>query len=185
MDRRTCDRIHRIHDSGWQYVKPVVRIYLGLWIVWPDRLDIHTSRGAYRYCRAGLEVLADAPQAEVSQSMSRSSLSEVMDGSGPAQRWVLDLLHDPTVSLPDGATRADGALFVERSSTVRQALCRIRDDGQKGAISRDEAATRIVSVADFGLQAIPPEPALEPINADDVGVSCWMAVVPVQVEVTR
>ena len=96
---------------------------------------------------------------------------------GPAQRWALDLLRDPTVSLPDGATRADESSSVERSPTVRQALSRVRDDVQRASISRDEAARRIVAVVDdYGLQVVPPAPPLEPIMEDDVGVVCWMAV---------
>jgi hypothetical protein len=101
---------------------------------------------------------------------------------GPIQRWALELLRDPAVSLPDGATRADEALSVERSSTVRKALSTIRNDLEKASISRDEAARRIVAVvADFGLQTIPPPPPLEPITEDEIGVVCWMAVLPTQV----
>jgi superfamily II DNA or RNA helicase len=98
---------------------------------------------------------------------------------GPAQRFALDLLRDPTVALPEGADRAYEALSVERSSTVRQALVAIRDDLQKGSVSRDEAARRIVRlVDDFGLRGVPPPPPLEPISEDDVGVVCWMIVLP-------
>ena len=41
---------------------------------------------------------------------------------GPAQRFALDLLRDPTVLLPTGADAAEESLAVERSSTVRHAL---------------------------------------------------------------
>ncbi len=98
---------------------------------------------------------------------------------GPAQRWALDLLQDPAVALPEGegASRAYDALSVERSSTVRQALVVIRDELQKGAISREDAARRIVTVVDeFGLHGVPPPPPLEEISADDIGVVCWMIV---------
>jgi hypothetical protein len=58
----------------------------------------------------------------------------------------------------------------------------IRNDLEKASISRDEAARRIVAVvADFGLQTIPPPPPLEPITEDEIGVVCWMAVLPTQV----
>lgn len=44
---------------------------------------------------------------------------------------------------------------------------------------RDEAAGQIVEVVqEFGLQPVPPPPALEPITEDDIGVVCWMAVLP-------
>jgi hypothetical protein len=49
----------------------------------------------------------------------------------------------------------------------------------EGGISRDDAARRIVEVVEsFGLQVVEPPPALEPILEDDVGVICWMAVLP-------
>jgi hypothetical protein len=98
---------------------------------------------------------------------------------GPAQRFALDLLRDPGVALPAGATRAEEALSVERSSTVRQALAVVREELAKGSISRNEAARRIVEVVDaFGLHAVPPPPPLEPIVKDDIGVVCWMIVLP-------
>lgn len=98
---------------------------------------------------------------------------------GPAQRFALDLLRDPAVALPPGAARAEEALSVERSSTVRQALGAIRDAVTAGTISREEAAGRFVAIVDdFGLHAVPPPPPLEPITVDDIGVVCWMIVLP-------
>ncbi len=98
---------------------------------------------------------------------------------GPAQRFALELLRDPTVALPPGAAVADEALSVERDSTIRHALLMIRDELSKQAISRDEAAARIVAVVnEFGLQPVDPPPQLEEITEDDVGVVCWMAVLP-------
>jgi superfamily II DNA or RNA helicase len=98
---------------------------------------------------------------------------------GPAQRFAIDLLRDPAVLLPPGAAEAEEALSVERSSAVRQAIAQIRSSVSEGSISRDEAAVRIVQVVDsFGLQAVEPPPALEPINEDNIGVVCWMAVLP-------
>lgn len=96
---------------------------------------------------------------------------------GPAQRWALELLRDPSVALPEGASRADEALSVERSSTVRQALSAIRGEVDAAVISRNEAAVRILRVVDdYGLRSVPPAPPLEPITIDDIGVVCWMAV---------
>ncbi len=98
---------------------------------------------------------------------------------GPAQRFALDLLRDPTVMLPPGAAEAEEALGVERSSGVRQALNDVRASLSENGISRDEAARRIVEVVvTFGLQPVEPPPVLEPIEESDVGVVCWMAVLP-------
>jgi len=33
-------------------------------------------------------------------------------------------------------------------------------------------------IKDFGLQPVPPPPALEPITEEDIGVVCWMAALP-------
>jgi hypothetical protein len=96
---------------------------------------------------------------------------------GPAQRWALELLRDPSVPLPEGAARADEALSVERSSTVRQALSAIRTAVDAGVITRNEAAVRILRVVDdYGLRSVPPAPPLEPITIEDIGVVCWMGV---------
>lgn len=101
------------------------------------------------------------------------------DSIGPAQRFALDLLRDPTVALPTGADAAEEALTVERSSTVRHALSEVRSRVTLGTISRDDAARQIVEVVDsFGLQPVEPPPLLDPIDEHDVGVVCWMAVMP-------
>jgi hypothetical protein len=98
---------------------------------------------------------------------------------GPVQRFAIDLLRDPTVLLPSGAAEAEEALSVERSSAVRQALATIRSLVSEGSISRDEAAVRITQVVEsFGLRPVEPGPALEPVSEDDIGVVCWMAVLP-------
>jgi superfamily II DNA or RNA helicase len=98
---------------------------------------------------------------------------------GPAQQFALGLLRDPTVSLPAGASEAEEALAVERSSTVRQALVQIRNDLTAGLVSRDGAARQVVDVVEsFGLQPVEPPPPLEPITDDEVGVVCWMGVLP-------
>lgn len=98
---------------------------------------------------------------------------------GPVQRFALEVLRDPAVALPPGAEPAEEALSVERSSAVRRELAAIRDQVVAGAISRDEAARSIVEVVDsFGLQPVEPAPSLEPITEDDIGVVCWMGVLP-------
>lgn len=99
------------------------------------------------------------------------------EGIGPAQRFAIDLLRDPSVTLPQGASEAEEALSVGRSSTVRQALTEIKSLVADGTISRNEAAQRVVdAVRSFGLQPVPPPAPLEPITEDDVGVVCWMGV---------
>lgn len=101
------------------------------------------------------------------------------DSIGPAQRFALDVLRDPTVLLPPDAARAEEALTVERSSTVRHALAAIRGELAGGTISRDDAARQIVDVVEsFGLQPVEPPPARQPITEDDIGVVCWMVVLP-------
>jgi superfamily II DNA or RNA helicase len=101
------------------------------------------------------------------------------DRIGPAQRFAIDLLRDPAVALPSGAAEAEEALSAGRSSTVRQALSQIRSSVAEGTLSRNEAAKQIVGVVDaFGLQTVEEPPPLEPITEDDVGVVCWMAVLP-------
>lgn len=100
-------------------------------------------------------------------------------GRPPAQRFALDLLRDPTVLLPAGADAAEEALTVERSSTVRHALTEIRSRVVQGTTSRDDAARQIVEVVEsFGLQPVEAPPLLEPIGEGEVGVVCWMAVLP-------
>jgi hypothetical protein len=98
---------------------------------------------------------------------------------GPAQRFAVDLLRDPTVLLPPGAGEAESALSVERGSNVRQALNQVRASVAEGEISRDDAARQVVEIVEsFGLQSVEPAPALEPIDESDIGVVCWMAVLP-------
>jgi hypothetical protein len=101
------------------------------------------------------------------------------DAIGPAQRWALGLLRDPTVAVPRGAEEADEALSVERSSTVRRALNEVRDEVEAGRTSRDDAAAQVVDLVNaLGLQPVEQGEPLALITADDVGVVCWMAVRP-------
>lgn len=98
---------------------------------------------------------------------------------GPVQRWALEVLRDPSVALPQGAELADEVLGVERSSAVRQALGEVRRLETEGVIARDEAARQIVDVVQsFGLQPVEAAPPMEMITEDDVGVVCWMVVLP-------
>lgn len=115
----------------------------------------------------------------VAEHNSRSDPRAAQDAIGPAQRFALELLRDPTVILPEGAERAADALAVERSSTVRRELNGIAAEVRELRMTRNEAARRVVELVDnVGLQAVdvgdvPPE-----ITEEDLGVVCWMAVLP-------
>jgi hypothetical protein len=109
----------------------------------------------------------------------RTDLRAVQEQIGPKQRWALEVLRDPAVALPAGADLADEALSVERSSAVRRAIGEIQDRIVAAQISRDEAAQEIVRVVDdFGLQPVESPALPEKITAEQLGVVCWMAVLP-------
>lgn len=100
----------------------------------------------------------------------------------PAQRFALDLLRDPAVAQPPEAERAEEALIVDRGARIGRDLSDLRRLVQEGSISREGAAVRILEIVDaYGLRAPEPPPPIEPINDDDVGVVCWMAVRPAAV----
>ena len=68
---------------------------------------------------------------------------------------------------------------MERSSAVRRALNEIRADLAELRISRNDAAARIVQLVErLGLQPIEAEDLPEPIEEQDVGVVCWLSVLP-------
>jgi superfamily II DNA or RNA helicase len=109
----------------------------------------------------------------------RTDLRAAQEQIGPKQRWALEVLRDPAVALPPGADLADEALSVERSSAVRRAIGDVQDRVLGAAISRDEAAAEIVRVVqDFGLQPVEAPPLPEKITEVQLGVVCWMAVLP-------
>jgi superfamily II DNA or RNA helicase len=118
----------------------------------------------------------------VAEHNQRTDLRAQQEQIGPRQRWALDLLRDPTVSIQMGSDRldeADAALSVERSSAVRRALREVQDRLEGSEISRDSAAAEVVKlVEDFGLRPVEPPPLPEPITAEDLGVVCWMSVLP-------
>ncbi len=110
---------------------------------------------------------------------ARTDLRGQEEPVGPRQTWALELLRDPQVALVEGAELAEEALTVARSSTVRRALGEAEEATITGQISRDEAARRIVAVVEeFGLRPVPPPPLPRRITADDLGVVCWMGVLP-------
>jgi hypothetical protein len=97
----------------------------------------------------------------------------------PSQRFALAVLRDPAVALPPGAEDADELLSVRRGAALAGALSEVQRAVASREVSRDQAAERIVAtVREFGLSPVPPSPPLQPITEDDVGVVCWMRVLP-------
>jgi hypothetical protein len=115
----------------------------------------------------------------VAEHNRRADPRAAQETIGPSQRFALELLRDPTVILPGGAERAEEALSVARGTAVRRALNEIRDELAEERISRNEAAERVVRlVSDLGLQPVALDDFPEEIDEDDLGVVCWMAVIP-------
>ena len=109
----------------------------------------------------------------------RTDVREEQETIGPRQRWALDVLRDPGVAYASGAEDAEAALSVGRSSAVRKALGEIETDVHAGDLTIDEAAVAIVTVVQqFGLQAVEEPPLPQRVAIDDLGVVCWMAVLP-------
>lgn len=99
----------------------------------------------------------------------------------PSQRFALSVLRDPSVALPAGAEEADELLAVPRSGAVKTALAEVQRRVASRDISRDQAALEVVRVVrEYGLTPVPAPPPLEPIGEDDVGVVCWMRVLPAE-----
>jgi superfamily II DNA or RNA helicase len=123
-----------------------------------------------------------AAQSIVAEHNARINLRESdADRIGPKQRWALDLLRDPAVTLPseERAERAGLALSVALSTTVRRRLGEVQMDQEAGSLSRDEAAAAIIAlVEEFGLRPVESLPRPEEITIDDLGVVCWMGVFP-------
>lgn len=97
----------------------------------------------------------------------------------PSQRFALGLLRDPSVALPTKAEEADDLLTVPRGSAVRAALSDIQRRLAARELSRDQAAEEVVNlVGEYGLTPFEPPPPLAPITEEDVGVVCWMQILP-------
>ncbi len=120
----------------------------------------------------------------VEQHNRRADLRADQEQIGPRQRWALEILRDPSVSLPvatEIVDAADEALSVERSSAVRRGLREVQEQLDDSQISRDAAAAAIVKVVEgFGLRPIEPPPLPEKITVADLGVVCWMVVLPAE-----
>jgi len=96
-----------------------------------------------------------------------------------SQRWALETLRNPDLPRDERYNFADGALSVGRDQLVRRELSAVRRALADGEIGLHGAADAIVATVDkFGLRpAEPPTRVLTPIEADDLGVVCWMEVV--------
>jgi superfamily II DNA or RNA helicase len=111
----------------------------------------------------------------------KSDLRREQERVGPRQRWALNLLRNPAVALPDmaRAERAMAALSVERGTTIRRAIGEIMESQRAGEITLNEAAAALLDLVDaFGLQPVSTLPPVEPISEQDLGVVCWMVVLP-------
>lgn len=120
-----------------------------------------------------------AVESILAEHNERASSSGDPASVGPIQRWALELLRNPKALLPEGAETAYKALSADRSRTVRTALSAIRRDLNAESISPTVAAARIVEVVQsFGLREVEPPEALSEMTEQDVGVVCWLAVLP-------
>lgn len=100
---------------------------------------------------------------------------------GPRQRWALDLIRDPSVnySSEGRAEQAVAALSVARSTSFRRGVTELEARTDAGEMTRDEAAEAIIElVEEFGYRPVSALARPEPISQDDLGVVCWMAVLP-------
>lgn len=110
---------------------------------------------------------------------ARTDLRREEESIGPRQRWALDVLRDPGVAYAAGAEQAEEALSVGRSPAARRALGAIEARVVGGGLTLDDALVAIVGVvADFGLRPVAPPPLPRRIEPDELGVVCWMGVLP-------
>ncbi|MEZ0362640.1 helicase-related protein [Mycobacterium sp. pUA109] len=115
----------------------------------------------------------------VAEHNARADPAVTEDRLPPSQRWALALMRDPSVPLPAGADEAYDLLAVPRGAAVKTALAEVQRGVVSRSLSRDQAAEAIVAIVrEFGLTPVPPQPVLEPITEDDIGVVCWMRVLP-------
>ena len=100
---------------------------------------------------------------------------------GARQLWAIGVLRNPESKRagPEVAA-AVKALQAGRSRQVRRELGRIEKELAGKGISITTAADRILElVAAEGLRPVPPPKPLEPISGEeDLGVVCWMALLP-------
>ena len=124
---------------------------------------------------------AAAARSVVAEHNRLAEESRTGDPIGPRQKWALTVLRDPAAGLSGKvAGRAEKALLVGRGNLVRKALGAIEQALRKKSIPRSEAARRIVALVDAeGLREVkPPEPLKKITGEEDLGVVCWMALLP-------
>ncbi|MXY02777.1 MAG: hypothetical protein F4190_04935 [Acidimicrobiales bacterium] len=109
------------------------------------------------------------------------SVQAVLEGRslGPIQRWARGLLADPSVPQPPSANEVFEALSVERSTAVRRELGDVKRALDDGSIDGATAAIRVAEVVEFhGLLPVALPSAPPAISEGDIGVVCWMGVLP-------
>ncbi len=129
---------------------------------------------------AGLEdAWRAAADAIVAEHNARADPAQAEDRLPPSQRFALNLLRDPSVALPPGAEEADELLAVPRDAAVKSALSDVQRELAARTLSRDQAAERMVRIVrEYGFTPVPPPPVLDPVTSDELGVVCWMQVLP-------
>ena len=126
-----------------------------------------------------LEVAWSAAAASIIQEHNEAALHLEARSLGPTQQWAREVLDHPDVSSSPGARAAYEALEIERGSQIRQALGSIRRELDREAMNPTEAARQIIDLVEFyGLRDIDPSAPPPEITEDDIGVVCWMAVLP-------
>ena len=102
---------------------------------------------------------------------------------GAAQQWARELLDQPDASSLPAARAAYDALEIERGGQVRQALGRIRRELASQTLNPTDAVQQIIDLVEFyGLRDIDPATPPADLSEEDIGVVCWMAVLPSDAE---
>lgn len=128
-----------------------------------------------------LEAAWSAAAASIIQEHNDAARHLADRSLGPTQQWARQVLDHPDVSSSPGARAAYEALEIERGSQVRQALGSIRRELDREAMNPTEAARQIIDLVEFyGLRDIDPSAPPPEITEEDIGVVCWMAVLPEQ-----
>ena len=126
-----------------------------------------------------LETAWSAAAASIIQEHNEAAHHLAGRSLGPTQQWAREVLDHPDVSSSPGARAAYEALEIERGSQIRQALGNIRRELVREAMNPTEAARRIIDLVEFyGLRDVDPSAPLPEITEEDIGVVCWMAVLP-------
>ena len=121
-----------------------------------------------------------APKASSSIVEEHNRLAKKGEASiGPIQQWAINLLSNPDIPSPADASQASEALSIGRSNLVRTELGAIRNTMKEEQITATVAAQKIVEVVqNYGLRKVKKPTPLKEITEDDIGVVCWMAILP-------